>query len=48
VAVNHLAIAAREHGNLKSEFSDRGHHAIDSGVILAGIAGVEDQLVNRP
>ncbi len=48
VTVHHLAVAARQHRNLEAELADAAAHAIDRGVVLAGIACVEDQSVDRP
>ena len=48
VAVNDLAVAAGQHGDLEAELANAAAHAIDRGVVLAGIACVEDQSVNGP
>ena len=48
MAVDDLAVAARQHRDLEAELADAAAHAIHRGVVLAGIAGVEDQLVDRP
>src|ERR1035438_2787417 len=46
--VDHVAIAAGQYRDLEAEFADAAAHAINDSIILAGIAGVENQLVNRP
>src|SRR5579871_3151509 len=48
MAVHHLAVAARQHGTLKSKFADATAHAIHGGIVLAGVAGVVDQPVYGP
>ena len=48
VAVDHLAVAAGQHRNLEAEFADAAAHAIHGGVVLARVAGVEDEAVDRP
>ena len=48
VAIDDFAVAARQHGNLEAELADAAAHAIDGGVVLAGIAGVENELIDRP
>ena len=48
MAIDHLAVAAGQHRDLEAELPDAAAHAIDRGVVLAGIACVEDQLVDRP
>ena len=48
VAVHDLAVAACQHGDLEAELANAAAHAIHRGVVLAGIACVEDQLVDRP
>ena len=48
VAVDDFAVAAGEHRDLEAELADAAAHAIDGGVVLARIAGVEDELVDRP
>jgi hypothetical protein len=42
VAINYLAVAADQHRDLEAELTVRRTHAIDGGVIFAGIAGIED------
>ena len=48
MAVHHLAVAAGEHRDLEAELADAAAHAIHGGIVLAGIAGVEDQPVDGP
>ena len=48
VAVDDLAVAAREHRDLESELADAAAHAIHRGVVLSGIARVKNKLVDRP
>jgi len=48
VAVYHLAIATSEYRNLEAELADAAAHAIHDGVVLARIAGIEDQAVYGP
>jgi hypothetical protein len=48
VAIDHFAVAAGEHGDLEPELADAAAHAIDGGIVLTGISGVEDQPVDRP
>jgi hypothetical protein len=46
--VYNLSIAACEYRDLESELPNARAHAIDGGIVLAGIAGVEDQPVDGP
>jgi hypothetical protein len=46
--VTHLPAAAGEHWDLKSKLPDAAAHAIYRGVVLSGVAGVEDQAVDWP
>ena len=48
MAIHHFAVAAREHGNLEAELADAAAHAIHGGVVLARVAGVEDEPVDVP
>jgi hypothetical protein len=48
MAVDDLAVAAGEHGNLETKLADRRAHAIDGVVVFAGIASIENQAVNGP
>jgi hypothetical protein len=48
MAIHYFSIAAREDRDFETEFTDAGAHAIHGGVVLARIAGVEDQLVDGP
>ena len=48
MAIHHLTVATREHRNLEAEFPDRRAHPIDDGVVLAWIAGGQDQAVDGP
>jgi hypothetical protein len=46
--IYHLAVAARKYRDLEAELADAAAHAIHDAVVLAGIASVENQAVNRP
>jgi hypothetical protein len=46
--VHHFPIAAGQHRNLEAKFVYGSHDAIHGSVVLAGIAGVEDQPVDGP
>jgi hypothetical protein len=48
MTVHDLAVAAGQNWKFESELAGAAAHAIDRGVVLAGIAGVEDQLVDGP
>jgi hypothetical protein len=48
VVIHHLTVAASEHRDLEAELADAALHAIDDGVVLAGIAGVPDESINSP
>src|SRR3954463_13184300 len=48
MAVHPLPVATGQHRNFEAEFPDAAAHAIHGGVILAGVAGVEDQPVDGP
>ena len=48
VAIDDLAVAAREHRDLEAELANAAAHAIDRGVVLAGVASVEDETINVP
>jgi len=48
VTIHDLAIAAGQHRNLETELAEAGAHPVDRGVVLSGIAGVENQPVQRP
>jgi hypothetical protein len=48
MAVDHLAVAAGQHGTLEAEFPEAAAHAIHGGVILARVAGIEDEPVDGP
>jgi hypothetical protein len=48
MAVDHFAVAAGQHGTLEAEFPEAAAHAIHGGVILARVAGIEDEPVDGP
>ncbi|HKA00867.1 MAG TPA: hypothetical protein VKE70_30355 [Candidatus Solibacter sp.] len=48
MAVDNLAVGSREHRDLEAEFTDAAAHPIDGVVVFAGIASIEDQLVDWP
>ena len=48
VAVHDFPVAARENRDLEAELADAGTHAIHRGIVLARVAGVEDQAVDGP
>jgi hypothetical protein len=48
MAVYHLAVAAGQYRDLEAEFADAAAHPINCGVVLARIAGLEDQSVYWP
>ena len=48
MTIHHLAVAAGQHGDFEAELANAAAHAIHRGVVLARIAGVEDQPVDRP
>ena len=48
MAIDHRAVAACQDRDLEPEFSDVAAHAIYGCVVLAGIASIENQLVDRP
>jgi hypothetical protein len=48
VAIHDLAVAAGEHRNLETELADAGAHAVNGGIVLSRVAGVEDQPVEGP
>jgi hypothetical protein len=42
MAVHHFAVAAGEHRDLETELADAAAHAIHYGVVLPGVACVQD------
>jgi len=48
MAIDDLAVTAGEHGNLETELANARAHALDSRIVLARIARVESQPVDRP
>ena len=48
MTIDDLAIPTGQDGNLQPEFPDAAAHTIYCGVVLAGIAGVENQPVDVP
>jgi len=48
MSVNHFAAAAGQDRDFEAELADAAAHPIHRGVVLPGVAGVEDQAVNRP
>jgi hypothetical protein len=48
MAVHGFPIAASEHRDLEAELTNAAAHAIDRSVVLAGIASVEDELIDVP
>ena len=45
MAIDYLAIDAGKHWDFESDLLE---HSIDGGVILAGVAGVENEPIDRP
>jgi hypothetical protein len=45
MAVDYLTVAAGEYGDLEAEFADAAAHPVNCRVVLARVAGVENQLV---
>jgi hypothetical protein len=43
MTVDHFPITARKHWNLEAKFPDAAAQAIDGRVVLAGIAGIQNQ-----
>ena len=48
MTVDDLPGAPGDHRNPETEFSDDGGHLIDGVIVLARIAGIVDQSVDRP
>jgi hypothetical protein len=48
MAIHDLAITARKHRNLEAELANRRAHSLDRVVVLARIARVRNQPVDRP
>ena len=48
MAIDHFTIAAGEHRNLEAELADAAAHAIDDCIVLARVACVENEPVERP
>jgi hypothetical protein len=48
MAIDDFAVAAGEYRDLESELADAAAHAIHSGIVLAGVAGVENEFVDWP
>jgi hypothetical protein len=48
VAINNLAIASNQAGNLEAELADRGTHSIHRRVVLPGVPWVLYKPFNRP
>ena len=48
MAIHNFTVASRKDGDLEAELAAAAAHAIDNGVVLARVACVENQPVNRP
>jgi hypothetical protein len=48
VSVDDFTVAAGKHRDFEAELADAAAHAIDGGIVLAGVPGVEDELVDWP
>jgi hypothetical protein len=48
MAVDHLTVAAGQHGTLEAEFPEAAAHAIHSSIVLARVASIEDEPVDGP
>ena len=48
IPVHHFAVAADQTRNLEAELANGGAHAINGGVVLAQVAGIRDEPINRP
>jgi hypothetical protein len=48
MAVDHFAITAHQTRNPKAKFKNTAAHAIHRGIVLARVARIENQFVDRP
>ena len=48
VAIDYFTVRARQDRNLKTDLPNAPTHPIDGRVILSGVSGAEDDLVDRP
>jgi hypothetical protein len=48
VTIHDFAVASNQAWDFEAEFADRCAHAIHGGIVLSGVAGVENQTIDWP